>query len=591
LGPGAGLWEHAAVVDTDDGSAGPGRRARWLDLEHGWLPLAALIAAVVLPIVLAVLDAARADWVPTADAATIVTRSYDMWSAHRPLVGQYSLAGGEGAQQVFSPGPFLYLVLAPAARFGPAWTLPLTMGVLAGASFAIALHAARRIGGWWFAVIVAVGLVGTVRASGAFTFVEVWNPWAGLAPFAALVMVCWLVALGRRWWLVTAVVLASFLVQTHLTYLPPSLVLLAVAVIGGWWPGSSGADDTELDPADPDGADSRWPDDPPVVRGGRVRPLEASVVALAVCWALPLSQQFTSSPGNLSLIRDAASADEATFGPSIAVNVWWRASGLYPAFSRAATSQVAELDELRVDAGPAAWVGTVLLALALIGVGWVAYRRRSREVLVGSVIALGLTVAALATCLRLPLDRLIVAPYSLRWIVTAGMVPWLVLGLAAMRFDLLDRFALPPRGVRFAAAGTVVAVALFGLTISRTDDAAWMVDPARVAGEDLVAATEPGDRIRLADSGRYEVVMTPALAWSLRQSGRWPVMIRNFRVGTGEVYGKDGTRCDAMVLLLEASEAPPDGARLVTTVEYDEPGHPQDLSVYLLEDDSPEGKC
>ncbi|MCU1371563.1 MAG: hypothetical protein JWO77_2757 [Ilumatobacteraceae bacterium] len=571
--------------DGDEGGDELSRGRGALDLERGWVPLAALISAVCLPILLAVLDAARAKWVPTADAATIVTRSYDMWSAHRPLVGQYSLAGGEGAEQVFSPGPFLYLVLAPAARFGPGWTLPLTMGLLAASCFGVALHAARRIGGWWFAVIVAVGLVGTVRASGAGTYVEVWNPWAGLAPFAALVMVCWLVALGRRWWLVTAVVLASFLIQTHLTYLPPSLVLLAVAVVGGWWPGNGNADDAVA--VDDDDADRIRP----ASRGERLRPAWSAFVAALICWALPLSEQFTSSPGNLELVREAASAKDETFGPAIAVNVWWRASGLYPAFSRAAGSQISELNELRVDAGPAAYLGTAVLALALLAVGWLAIRRRSREVLVGTIIGLGLTVAALATGSRLPLDRLIVAPYSLRWIVTAGLVPWLVLALAVMRFDVLPRVA-PARRIRIGAAvGAVVVVALFAVSVSRTDDAAWMIDPARIAGEDLVAATRPGDRIRLADSGRYEVVLTPALAWSLRHAGRWPVMIRNFRVGTGTVYGAQGRRCDAMVVIRRSDEPAPEGGRLVTRTAYDQPDEEQDIAVYLVDDESAHGRC
>ena len=104
--------------DGDDGGTEPSRGGRALDLDRGWLPLAALALAVCLPILLAVVDAVRAHWYPAADAATIVHRSYDMWSPHRPLVGQYSLAGSTGAEQVFSPGPLLYVVLAPAARFG-----------------------------------------------------------------------------------------------------------------------------------------------------------------------------------------------------------------------------------------------------------------------------------------------------------------------------------------------------------------------------------------------------------------------------------------------------------------------------------------
>jgi hypothetical protein len=562
--------------DGDDGGSEPPRRSRALDLERGWVPLAVLTLAICLPILLAVVDAARANWVPTADAATIVTRSYDMWSSQRPLVGQFSLAGSTGAEQVFSPGPLLYVLLAPAARFGPAWTLPLTMGLWATGCFAIALHAARRIGGWWFAVVVAIGLLGTIRASDAATFVEVWNPWAGLAPFAALVMVCWLVGLGRRWWLVPAVALASFLVQAHLTYLPPSLVLLAVALVAGWWPGVG--DESAEDPAEPTPAP-------------RLRPVGWSIGAFAVCWALPLYQQFTTTPGNLTLVREAAGAHDATFGSSIAVNVWWRASGLVPAFSRAATDQLAELDQIRVGASPIAWVGTVLLFVLLAALGWLGWRRQRREVLVGAILASGLAVAALAVAARLPLDRLIVAPYSLRWVVTAGLVPWLVAALAVLRLGLLRRWT-PSSAVRRAAPIVAVALVATGaLTVSRTDHAAWMIDPARIAGEDLVAATSPGDRIRLADSGRYEIVMTPALAWSLRQHGRTPVMIRNFRVGTGEIYAKNGSRCDGIVSLRETSERAPDGGHQISRVRYDQPGEPQEVVVYLAPDTSADGLC
>ena len=556
-----------------------------LDLDRGWIPLAALVLAVCLPILLAVVDGARADWVPTADAATIVTRAFDMWSPHRPLVGQFSLAGSTGSKQVFSPGPLLYVLLAPAARFGPAWTLPLTMGLWASACFTVALVAARRIGGWWFAAIVALGLVGTVRASGASAYVEVWNPWAGLAPFAALILVCWLVALGHRWWLVPAVVLASFLVQAHLTYLPPSLVLLAVALVGGWWPGVTGVE-RGAEAGEPEARSGPSPDPVP-----RVPPIVGAVVALLVCWALPLYQQFTTSPGNLTLVREAAGADGETFGAGVAVNVWWRASGLVPAFVRPTETGVGELDQLRVAGGPFAWIGTVVLAALLVGLAVVAHRRGKRDVLLGAVLALGLSVAALAVAARLPLDRLIVAPYSLRWIVTAGLVPWLAGALAVIRFDLLRRW-IPARGVpRAVAVGAVAVVALTSLSVSRTDGAAWMSEPARVAGADLVAATSPGDRVRLADSGRYEIVMTPALAWSLREHGRLPVMIRNFHVGTGELYGKRGVRCDGVVSLREASEPAPEGARRISTIDYDQPGSPQTVAVYLAPDDSAHGLC
>ena len=145
-----------------------------------------------------------------------------------------------------------------------------------------------------------------------------------------------------------------------------------------------------------------------------------------------------------------------------------------------------------------------------------------------------------------------------------------------------------PRGL---AVASVAVVALGAVTVSRTDGAGWMTEPARIAGADLVAATSPGDRIRVADSGRYEIVMTPALAWSLRSHGRVPVMIRNFRVGTGERYAKEGVRCDGVVSLRDAADPAPEGGRRISTVDYDQPGSPQTIAVYLVPDDSADGLC
>jgi hypothetical protein len=412
-------------------------------------------------------------------------------------------------------------------------------------------------------------------------------------------MVCWLVAMGRRRWLVVAVVLASFTVQSHLTYLPPSLVLLAVAVVGGWWPdrARAAADDDAADPAHPDlvaagGAPLAHLDGAQVgSQEPRVRPLVASAVALLVCWSLPLSEQLTSDPGNLRLVGEAATGQGPTLGLTVAVNVWWRGSGAYPAFARAAGEQAAELDELRAAAGPAAWVGAVLLAGVLVLIGWVAVRRGARDLLVGVAIASGLSVAAVTTASRIPLDRVIVAPYSLRWVVTAGLVPWMVLVLAAIRLDVLGRWWGDRRLPRWVAAGAVGLLAACALTVSRADDAAWMSEPARTVGDALVANVEPGDRVLLAQSGRYGIVMTPALALRLRKDGEHPVLTGNFQAATGEVYGRDGVRCDQVVVMQRASEQPPGGARRIAVVPYDQPGRPQDLAVYLLEDDSAEGQC
>ena len=93
-------------------------------------PLAALLSRVVpcvatgvaaaTPVIVSTAHAIRAGWQPAGDDAIIVTRAWDVLTAHSPLVGQYSESGYITGQIVHSPGPLLYWLLALPARFGSA---------------------------------------------------------------------------------------------------------------------------------------------------------------------------------------------------------------------------------------------------------------------------------------------------------------------------------------------------------------------------------------------------------------------------------------------------------------------------------------
>ena len=348
------------------------------------------------------------------------------------------------------------------------------MGLLASACFTIALHAARRIGGWWFAVVVAVGLVGTIRASDAATFVEVWNPWAGLAPFAALVMVCWLIALGNRGWLVLAIVLASFLVQAHLTYLPPSAVLLADRARGWMVARADREDDADLpEPA------------------GRWRPIEWGIVAALVCWALCRSTSSYDHPrepdpgprGSERGQRDL----RAEHRRQRLVAGERPAPGLLPR----RRDPGGRARQNRVDAGPAAWIGTVVLIGRWPPSAWLAWRRSSRARSRRAAIALG------------PVDRGVGRghppparpPDRGAVLAAAGLYrrPRAAVGrargLPLRPPSPLDHSASSAeRPLRWPSRGW------WPSGPSRCPDRprAWMIDPARIAGEDLVAATSPG---------------------------------------------------------------------------------------------------
>src|SRR5205085_10069266 len=114
-----------------------------------------------------------------------------------------------------------------------------SVGIVAALMAAGAIVLARRRGGWSFAVVVTLGLVVLVRANGPEVFSEPWNPWLGILPFFAFVLLVWAVVCDDRPALPWAVAAGSYALQCHVGYglLVGGLGLLAVAwaVRRRWW--------------------------------------------------------------------------------------------------------------------------------------------------------------------------------------------------------------------------------------------------------------------------------------------------------------------------------------------------------------------
>src|SRR5207248_2257881 len=81
-----------------------------------------------------------------------------------------------------------------------------------------------------FAAALAIALM--CQSLAAETFHDVWNPSAGLFPFTLLIFLCWSLACGEYRLLVPAVLVASFVVQAHLMYLPATVGMLAIGIGG-----------------------------------------------------------------------------------------------------------------------------------------------------------------------------------------------------------------------------------------------------------------------------------------------------------------------------------------------------------------------
>ena len=555
--------------------------------DEGWAT-AALALAVAVPLVVSGIRLAASGWVPTLDDGVILTRSFDVLSGRSPHLGQFSLIGGPGSAPTHSPGPMLYWLLAAPARFGPAWTVPVFMGLVNGALFAVVVVLARRRAGATFAAVTAIGLLLLMRAIGVVTLVEIWNPWASLSWFLALLFLAWSVADGDRHLLPAVAVVASLVMQTHLTYLAPAGLLVVVAVVCGW-----GGD-----------AIRRLQDRgrSTASRAATWWPLAASAGLVAVCWALPLSQEATGRPGNLTLVARAGRAASKRGGLDAVRASLGQALGVPPRFARPHTVPLPDILEGIRPGSALGQVTAVLVVLVTIAAGAAGIRSRDRTVATGAVLGLALVGAMVVVAASLPLDRGLVAGYSLQWFRIAGLFLWLILGLAAARWLPRTWVARPaptwtwsrarrPQLVAVAVP-LAAAIVLIGLVLPRDDPAASTYDPARTMADGLDRATRAGNRYRVRVDGPYELAYLPALVWNLRRGGRDPVVRSAMVSSFGDAYGPRRRRCREVVILQRTSLAMPAGGRTVARIEFTRrSGLPSPARLVLAPDRTDQGAC
>lgn len=460
------------------------------------VPLAAALACI--PVLAATLQAAG-DWYPTSDSGVIVLRAFDVFSAHPPLLGQYSQSSPLIGEVTYSLGPLEYWLLALPAHVGPT-AVVLVMGAVNAACVAGAVLLAARRGGTGLGVATALVLVLLSRSLPVEVSYEVWNCWAAVFPFTLLLFVAWSVACGDHRLLPLLALLASYTAQVHFVYLLPTLAALGVAVAGfvAW---------------------RRRGGQAPVRRWA----IAAAVVAL-VCWSAPIIEQLQHDPGNLVRAYRLATDDHPTVGwrvgwsttaHAVGMPAWWMqpAPGLA---ERLLEPQHAPL-ERRLSAIAVMAALAVLLALA--------WRRRRRDLVAGLALAALLIVAVALVAGSIPSGQLGIAAlvYVLVWATPAGMWVWLMLGWSAWA---LRPVSLP----RWVAPAGVAAVGLLAVAIAAGRD---YDDPERYppgtkdyAGLERVAAAvsagAPRDGPVLLDVPpllRESIAYRNAIAYRLRTDG------------------------------------------------------------------------
>ena len=258
-------------LETAEGESTPDpseQRAR-----RGWVaPLALALAVVPLIVAAVYLRVAHADYMPQGDMALIELITRDV--GHQWIeLGPYSRDGWN------HPGPALFYALAVPYRLLASVSVGMHVGGLLvnGASIVGMGLIARRRGGVPLMLITLLACALTVRSLGADPVRVAWNPWVTALPYGLLLFLTWSMACLERWALPAAVVVGTYIAQTHIGYVTLGLPLVALGAV--WLAVAT----------------------PKATRRRLVPPALLAVLIGAVMWLPTLMDQVTNEPGNLGL--------------------------------------------------------------------------------------------------------------------------------------------------------------------------------------------------------------------------------------------------------------------------------------------------
>ena len=256
---------------------------------------AALTAVALLPVLIVVVTRTGRRYVPVGDIALIDLRVRDVWSRAIPLVGPYSRLGWN------HPGPAMFWLIAPLSGLTgrPAWATLVGGVLLQGVAIVAIGWLAWRKGG---APLVAAALAVNGLAYGAMgpsMLLQAWNPNVTYPFLLVLLLQAWCLADGDVVLLPFTAAVATFLVQTHVGYLPLAGVAVAFGLVAaalrtraGRLPGA------------------RWR-----------RPIGWSVAVLAVAWAPVALQEIVHHDNIRPLIR-SLTGKGAKIGPHDAAGIF-----------------------------------------------------------------------------------------------------------------------------------------------------------------------------------------------------------------------------------------------------------------------------
>ena len=409
---------------------------------------------------------------PVSDTAVI--ESYTLYASRAQLlVGPYSRFGWH------HPGPLYFYLLTPVYALAGQSTPGLSAGALLinVASIVVLVWALARAARGWLTVAVAASLTVFVWRVGP-VLASPWNPHVVVLPLTALAVVAAAVASGDVGLLPLGVALASFVMQTHIGVVPTTLAVSAVLALGVWQATREATD-------------------------RRRRLVIAAAAVAAVLWAMPLAEQISSAPGNMTAIWRFFSSQgrgDQTLAASYAA---WSdmLTGIVRPDFRVAEGSPFRRSPWRPARSIAAGEVAALIAIALV-----AYRRRRRfEAAFALVLVLALSIAFAAV------TRIhdVIIDHEVFWISGLGALAAGTIAAAAASAWRSDA----PKGLAAWAAALLCATAVgvgFGelrAVAGRTLDP----EPARRAAAVLGEALER----RVRSSGVRPLIQIDQDEWAV----------------------------------------------------------------------------
>ncbi len=517
-------------------------------LGERWLTIVVGLCAAG-PVIASTLRALIHGWVPAGDQAIIATRSYDVLTSHTPLVGQYSDASAVTHHTLHSLGPMLYWLLALPARFGSPDTMALWMGIVNTLAIVAIIALARRRGGTVLMLATAIAVAVMCRSLTAEVFHDVWNPAAGLFPFTLLFFLCWSLACGEYRLLPLTALVASFVVQCQLAFLPPTLGLLAIGLAGlAAWRASMWSAPTGPAPYEAGGGRRLW------------RWVVAALAVLVICWTPPVIDQVSQSPGNLTAAVRTATATKATLGATVGWRAVVRAIGVPPWWLIKPHTPWDRKVDVRVAPRLLSTISCLLMLGALLAVAALGLLRRRADLCAGALIALALCAALAAVAATTPATHLLASTlgYTMWWGSPAGMFVWLMLGWSAVVLAG-DRGLARLRAPAFATALGVGAVAIAGTAVAATEGPDYHLSEYRPLGT-MFAALDRGIPARrtvllVGSLGNATMRFKMAARYALVRRGIRPLSVgAYFRLGSWYELGHQ--RYDCVVYVNDGTARP-----------------------------------